>query len=681
MSDVADGNNIQKTDQIKGSSGHLFFNATKIETGYGPDIVEDHSFVQLAHNDHAQISLQAGGKIRTDAMSDMSINVHRNMFENILGDSKVSIGRDQTVTVEGALNITVGRYGSDEKDAEKKLQKLAKEIQTQSIATAKATTNNRIPCKICNSKVLVQPSALKAEISASQAIRVMEDTGLGSRFKSIADKLLRILQAVPKMFNIKTTASFYTKTKSCGSPGCINHTVEDLNASLNVYNKTATSLLEENKTLIEELHQKLGKGTGGLTLVTKGACLISTGLVKNEANTHFNKGNHTLGLGLQQDPSGMGLGGVLSSKGSPSRMIQVKTPKFTESDMFLNASGKFTVNAGADGILLETNGPLQALGSSVEIHSTDGEAHFSSGNLTVISGATVKVQADMKTGETGIILESKSVHATGRLSAQGDLIVRGGAHFDGAVSVPFLQVPSCEQNVRESKPPQMVTGPASWMPKNTILNTIQEVNDNLTTLAADPFYLCTPTNLQEYIKKWYGLFIGSIPLEMTVTGWAIALSYGVNGGGPMVSKGLWKTGLIPVLNYPHNHEKYNEYHGGSVTMPLFGSHDLSEGRSAAGVHGSHIPLPPPINSPIGMRPGKISQPGPCGGGGIFVKNRNLDYGTDALDPFNGLNYVDRGTNNGLNMYNNTPEFSNYKYGILPSLSGSNVGNNNSTDCT
>jgi len=685
MSDVADGNNILKTDTIKGMYGHLSFNNTQVDQGIGSTLTEDYSYVQLANNDNAQISLQAGGKIRTDAPSDMSINVGRNKIQNILGDSQLSVGRDNHITIDGKVSVNIGKYGSKEKEAYKKLTELASTIQKESISTAKTTTNNRIPCPVCNSKVLTQPASVAAKISSARAAELMNDVNTG--WKHLIRTFKRIIWLVPDIFKKSTTASFHQKTGSCGSPDCINHTVPDLKLSLDAYSKKATDLIEQNKTQIEQLQTALGQSSGGLTLITKGTCFVSTGLYKNESVTGYEHGNHTFPTGFVAGPSGKGP--ALSSAGAPKRTIQVGAIRLTEGDMYLNSSEKFTVNAGAPGIALETNGPLNARGNSVEIRATDGEAHFSSGNLTVISGATVSIKGGLKTGETGIVLQSEKVHVAGGLTVQGNMITKGGGHFDGPLTAPILSVPTYAQPVTPSKPPQDVSSHGSWFPMNIVHNTLQEVLDNTQRNVPDPFYICQVRILTEYAKKWYSEVMSAIPLECTLTGWCLVTTWGTffgttvcgAGAGTCVAMGFTygtDAGFCPVWNLPHNHAKYNEYHAGETVSPLMLGHDQFEGATAAGTYPSHIPIPAPTKTSLGTRPAPYSMPGPCGGGGQFIKDRNLDYGVDPLDAFNGLNYVDRGTDNGLNTYT-TPGFTQFTYGFN-TLSGVDTTGINNVDC-
>jgi hypothetical protein len=685
MPDITAGTSEQKSEGIHGQGGALEFQHTRIDAGLGSNLVEDHSYVRLINNDDAQISLQAGGKVRLDAPTDISINSGRNKIETILGDKQVTVGRDNYVTIDGKVSINIGKAGSKEKEAYKKLTDLSKTIQAEAISAAKATTNNRVPCPICRTKVLTQPLSVAAKVSSARAVELMNDVNTG--WKHLIRNFKRVIWFIPDIFKKTSTANFHQKTKSCGSPGCVNHTVADLKLSLDSYNKKAVDLIEQNKSQIEELQQALGQGTGGLTLITKGTCFVSTGLAKNESQTVHDNGFHALATGFAKTSDGP----ALSSKGSPKRTIQVGAIRLTEGDMYLNSSEKFTVNAGAPGISLETNGPLNAHGASVEIGSTDGETHVKSGNLTVVSGAVVKLQGGQNAGETGIILSSDSTHVTGGLTVQGEVVVKGGAHFDGAIAAPFLHVPTFANPVTPSKPPQDVTAPASWYPTNVVHNTLQEVVDNMQRNVPDPTHICQTRILTEYIKKWYGEVMSAVPLEMTITGWALVttVGFGVGGcsfGGAVfvntMAYGMWG-GFCPVYNHPHNHTKYNEYHAGEVTSPLMMGYDNFQGAAAAGPYPGKVPIPAPVKTGLGTRPGPGSMPGPCGGGGMFIKNRNLDYGVNPDDAFNGFNYVDRGTDNGLNMYT-TPEFTQYTYGIK-TLSAANIDNlistRKDTDCT
>lgn len=664
MPDIADGSNILKTDVIKGMSGHLAFKNFQVDADIGDDLTEDYSYVQLANNDHAQISLQAGGKLRTDSASDTSINVGRNKIENVLGDSDITVGRDNHVTIEGKLAINIGRMGSKEKEAYKKLTALSKNIQEQAISQAKATTKNKIPCPICSSKILEQPASVTFKVQGSRIVNLMQTANTG--WKHMKNFFKKIVWFIPDIFRKAQTKSYH-QNGSCGSPGCKDHMVTDLKQSLDAYNKKATDLLEINKSEIEKLQQQLGQGTGGLTLITKGTCFVSTGLEKNKSPTVWEDGNHTMSTKMVKTTKGT----ALSSKGSPKRTVQVGAIRLTEGDMYLNSSEKFTVNAGAPGISFMSNGPLDSRTSTVEIRATEGEAHFSSGNLTVVSGTVVKIQGGDKSGDTGIVLDSQNVHVAGGLTIQGNLVMKGGAHFDGEITAPMLNVPTHEQGVYPSKPPQDITAPSSWYPVNVLFNTLQELNDNTQRITPDPLHICQPRILIEYTKKWYGEVMSAIPLELSLTGWSLVMTVGVTtcavGAGVAFSMGAMN-GFCPVFNVPHNHTKHNEYHSGEVTLPLMKGHDLVQGANSMSVQPSHIPVPPNTKTFLGTRPGPYSMPGPCGGGGMFNKARNQEYGIDAEDPFQGQNFVNRPVPY-QNSYN--VDYSFIRHGI-PALTGNNV---------
>lgn len=683
MADVADGNNIQKTDTIKGMSGHIVFNNTQDDRGLGPERTEDHSYVQLAHTDHAQISLQSGGKVRTDSPSDTSINVGRNKIVNVLGDNQLSVGRDQHITIDGKVSVNIGRMGSKEKEAYKKLTTLAAEIQKQSIDTAKSTTNNRIPCPICNTKVLTQPASVAAKVSSAQAAALMTEMNTG--WKHLVKNFKRIIWFIPDIFKKSKTKDFHQKTKSCGSPDCINGTVPDLKLSLDAYNKKSTDLIETNKSQIEKLQTELGQGTGGLTLMTKGVCFVSSGLEKNTSQTVYEQGHQVQPTGFTKTEKGH----ALTSKGSPKRTVQVGAVRLTEGDMYLNSSEKFTVNAGAPGISLESNGPLHSKTSTVEIRATEGEAHFSSGNTTVVSGSMVIIQGGDRSGDTGIKLDSDNTHVRGGLSVQGNLSLKGGLSMDGPLTAPYLNVPTFSQPVTLSKSPQEVSGHSSWYPMNIVLNTIQETYDNVQRDVPEPLRILRVDVMTEYFKKWYSEVMGTIPLELTITGWCLVTTWGTMFGGCSYGGAVWTqgfsygttAGFCPVWNHPHNHGLYNGIHSGEVSSPLMMGYDLMEGATAAGSYPSHIPIPAPTKTGLGTRPGPHSMPGPCGGGGLFSKERNLEYGADGDDAFKGLNFVDRGygQNGGLHQWK-TPDYSFYSFGIKP-LSGTGGEGLNDKDCT
>lgn len=164
MSDYIAGEEIVKTDYIKGSCGELYFQTTKLEYDgpVGDPIIlgdnlyyqtlvvnttanplsganflqRDESFAHFSHIDGAGIKLMAGGKIRMEAPYDLSINVNNNSFDTVLGDKQVFVGRDINQYFKGDFQAKLGSQTPIELAACIALQEEHRKVQNAGIAAA-----------------------------------------------------------------------------------------------------------------------------------------------------------------------------------------------------------------------------------------------------------------------------------------------------------------------------------------------------------------------------------------------------------------------------------------------------------------------------------------------------------------------------------------------------------------
>jgi hypothetical protein len=680
MADFSSGNNIIKTDNIKGSSGELHFHLNKQE--YGEGVESDNSYVQLSQIDGAGIKFMSGGRTRMDSPSDLSINANNNMFESVMGDKQIRIGRDLYTSIEGKTVIKIGKQGAQEKAASKALQDLSKAIHESAINEAKATNDDRIACPVCNQKTLVDNKS-KVYIQVKKLLQIMEEVPyLNKFFKFMAG----FTERFASFLSVKKHSAYMQKTKSCGSPGCKNNMVQSVAKTMQNFDKKASDKIKQNQDLINQHHTNLGQG-GELIVNTKGGLVINTGLSKNTSQVYFEKGNHTFPTGLTQQQGGSPM--IYTSKGAPPKVIHTAPIQLTEGDLYLNVSERFTVNAGSPGVLHQTTGEYKVQAGGVQVSAMDGEASFGSGNLTVVHGKAVKILADDKSGDSAIVLDANNVLVQKALSVVADLAVKGEVASDGPLSIPFINVPGMQQDVSESKPTQMATGGSNPSFMGAAMRNMSFAKDVVGKMLFPPTWILGADNLTSFTMEMYDLVMAnlfSLFPDFRPAGWCLVTTIGYAacavGGGPAWTVGTGGIGcpylFCPVFLYYHNHDMFSMEHSGEVTVPLGNYYDLNEGVQAARSVAGPIATPSPVKSKIGRRPGNKGVPGPCGGGGLYTKDRNFEYGITSMNQLTGFNYVNRYTDFNLTSAAplkpvENPEWTWWKYGIRP-LSGTNVDN-------
>jgi len=673
MADVNVGNNSVKTDEIKGAAGTLRFHTNKQDVGNSPNAQVDTSSVQLSQNDGSYLKLGAGGTIRMESPSDTSINANKNYFESVLGDKIVKIQRDVYTSIGGRVAINIGTQTAAERQAAEQLQTIASNIQSQGIAAAVAAVDPRIPCGVCNSMRLRDEHSKIWVYTTKYLDLLTEVPYIGPYMKYVS----KFFQLVASKLSVKPAAAAMPSTmkKSCGSPGCKNHTVASPQASMNTLNSHRDNGIKSNQEEINKHQINLGKSADFL-VSTKNGCVINIGLAKNEQDVHFTKDYHAMQTG-----SGVGQNGVYPvSIGNCPRAIYAQPVQLTDANLYVNVSEKFTVNAGAPGIRLETKGLIDVSGGSVEIHAQAGEALLSSGNKTTVSGKMIHLVANDRSGDGGIVIDSDRCHVNGNISTSKNIHATGSLSIDGAAHIPFLHCPSMSAPVTPTKTSQIATSVGYGVGSSIALRTASNTKDMIGKVALDLGWILRADNIMSFTMGLYDQVMNAITLDPIISGWCLVVTIGYSicavGGGPAYTTGLWG-GMCPVFSFYHNHQMFSMEHGGEVSVPL-GNYYMTREATAGSAEHSTSPIPAPAGVKGSFpRPGPHCKPGPCGGGATWSKARNESYGLDPEDPFKGKNYVDRYVDPNMDLIPNggpgDPGSSWWKYFVVPNLPPPDAG--------
>jgi len=654
--DISDNGSRNGTNSVVMPSGGLHF-ISNVRNLSG--MQSDNSYVSLYQNAGAQIDLNAQGFIAMKAPGDISIKPNKNLFISTPNALVQYSGGGSYNTIVGKNVITIGEPTADAKKAAKALQDLAKTLQEQIMDEAMAVVDEMGKCPTCGqmaakdekSKIMVYINSLCNDL---KGIPHFPPDGVIFVIKTITKFLAGLV-------NFKKNQDLNPK-KSCG-PGCKNHMIESLRLTLKKIEDSYDIKIRQNQDIANDHLSKLAPYSNTVVTSTN-SMSIFIGLAKNESKVYFKKGHSTHPTKHGHSKNG---GGIMTlSDGNCERAIYCPPIQLTDANFYMDVCEKFTVNAGAPGMVFNTNGLYEVKAAGINISASDGEAVFKSSNKTLIAGKNVNILADDKSGDTSIVLDAGNVHITRSASVDANLSVRGAITCEGPATIPFLNCPSMESAV-ETYHSQIVTGVERGAGGSVVLRTSNLAKDSLTKYILDPLWGLIPSNLTSISKEMEDAIENAITINWEPAGFTWTFGYGACsvGGGP-----VWTYGS--VWNFYHNHMTFSDEHSGAVAVPLGKYFMTTEGAMQASYIGGKQPAVAPVLG-SGPRPGPGSLPGPCGGGGLFTKQRDAEFGLDQYgDPFNGGNFVNRYTND------NTPgqpppvdpNFSIWKHGVLTTpLSG------------
>ena len=218
----------------------------------------------------------------------------------------------------------------------------------------------------------------------------------------------------------------------------------------------------------------------------------------------------------------------------------------------IKCGNKFTVRAGAQGIELNTEGPLiikagqtQLVGPEVTIGSSAGQVLIE-GKSTSIGGDSISINPGL--GGNGQITMNGTVHAVGNMVAQG------GAHFEGDVSCISMTMPGKTDRTKHASQDIQTTGAAVWQSEASS-QALKDFIRTRTIRAQDPAGLAlSPREQQNIAADMKNLMKKSLPVEPVPTGYCIVV-----GGS--------SSGIHPIFNFPHHHTLGDMVHAHDTKVP------------------------------------------------------------------------------------------------------------------
>lgn len=618
---------IIHTDTIQGSTGRLVFNQN-IRPKESADPA-DYSYVELSQLDGAYLKLLAGGMARIEGSTVLSLNSGSDTFFHTLQNRQDVVGLHQISYVKGNQNFVVGPHDEEIKKYVEELQSINTTIAKTALQEGEQEEEEKIPCKVCNAKTEEKSKMHDTVTMGNQAMNWISNNMPFISFPiGLIMKVLNFISVFPNKV-IRMSTGRDKKTKSCGS--CKDGYVIGTRKTLNKITQTRSNLIESQLEKINELQRKIGNG-GDFITSAAGNVYIGSGLVRNQAPAFLKKGKWNEPFRWQKPDGNSMKSMIFGSQGNTERSIFQDPGSLCNGSMVLNANEKFSVFAGSPGILAETLGEFTVRAGQLELRAAEGEAHFGSGNLTVINGNNVRIIGRGNKGDSGIKLEADNILFDGGVSFVHNVAVKGAVSLDGELSCDFFNCASMEAQVQTTEPGQTHTHAQSHVPGVT--RAAQVAKSTITKWAVNLGEILLPRGLFNFIMGKYDLAKSATFLDPIPSGYH---------WWPVYSAPFLYNMPSPIFNYYHNHRVSEMETRGSVAVPRGKYYTTQAGVAASRTVAGTVPL---LSRQEGTFPsgGFGSEPGPCGGGNLFSKNlerRNLNYGVDPLDPFQGLNFIDR----------------------------------------
>lgn len=654
---------IQQTSSILAEAGGLEIKTNTFFDESGSSITTDNSYVLLQGKSKELFQFQ-NGNVVLKAPSDGYIGVGQNLFTSIYGDSQHVQGGDNHQYIQGDHTKQVGQATSKQVDAAKNLQKATSKIDQKKCDVIKNTQGTQVPCPNCSTEVLVENN--------------------GNCLVDLAFKILRLaipnlpypLEIIQKFLNflgldflLPQPVKQLNGGTGCGSPGCQNGMVRSPQNAIQEGNKQAADELKAQQKQIGKHQTDLGSGGSHLMGPFMGDVAIHVGHPEaiNTSPTVVLKDNHTVPFGFTNQTTPAGAGFIPHTKGNTKRAIHTD-PLINPGSLTLQIGQKFTLITGSPGIDIHTTGKTQLNAAVTTINATQGELTLASNNVTMLKGKNIIIDANDKSGDSGIRLDAKNIMVAGALHIQGDHSVKGALMTDGGVYCTHITCPGERVSSGPTGDAHQVHSGATWNnPVMGLQATLYDTYDKIYKTASRDLFNVLSLNIangmaeiKTLIEEQYHSALLKIPVDNAFMPTGYATTYfappGVPAGGPLLVFGVAYTAwgpapvvayvvqgqTLPIFNFSHNHNSPGNNHSHDYTALQSHPVGTNTAARAARPEPSHIPSPAKARG-HGSRPGHKNMGDLCIPCLNFGNNNNFmaKYGVNPYggNPFNGSNYV------------------------------------------
>lgn len=348
------------------------------------------------------------------------------------------------------------------------------------------------------------------------------------------------------------------------------------------------------KDIIAQYEAEMGPPGGNRTTVIVGNETLQVGLIVNKVKSYKSV------EGGVSVPSHVLIGDRGSCAGSTSTTYVYGTNPLSSpgGNYTIVVSNKFTIIAGAQGLDINTNGPINIAGGITKISAPQLTIGGSTGQTT-LEGKHVQIN-----GGTIALCPTDNhnqVLIQGTLGVQANVVVAGGVHVDGDISFTSGTCPSKIVRTKFAAAAGQSTGSAQWSAKAAI-TTAKDSSRVIRLLSLDPSLIVTsPRGVKLIMKKVEATIYSSLPLETRPTGLILPGACVVVGSMGASTN----PGPIPVYNFPHVHVIEDGMHTHELEVPNIklvdsdeqvrsNNSSKQEGTPAPAISEDHFGLYPPM---------------------------------------------------------------------------------------
>ena len=442
----------------------------------------------------------------------------------------------------------------------------------------------KIPCPYCTGEVL-------AEVNG----RTSSSAALFPRLQNVLIAITDFIAAIfggPKVVSKKEALG--GKCRTCEDTGFI----EDV-TDTSEQDKAAGDAFASKSDRILELETKfLGNSPGGnMVRRVAGAKVEIIGRTLNTAKSYtVHEGKAAYRSGGKVTKGGRAPEGPEKGKGG-NVITGNNVPANTGGGLYyIQCGNKFKLVAGAQGIDLTSNGPINIdggmvrfTGAEVTLGSKTGPIALEGNYVTVASTGGITLapgQGGIPGDSTGQSVKDTSagvsicspLYVSGNINTAG--LAAGQAFFEG------MTMPEKQETTKISSQTDLITGPAQWAPAGlapiAVKNLVKWVLDSTTDVVlAGAMSPINPRSMLKMKDNLVNIIYSALPVELVATGICLVVT-GAGAGG---------TGII--YNFPHTHTMPDEAHSHNVSMPAinFKGHTAETVRAAADAGGINTAIP------------------------------------------------------------------------------------------
>ena len=461
------------------------------------------------------------------------------LFSTVRGGSNTFIQGESDSIIQGDSYIKIGNLRDD---LHKQWYDLTREIsntkQLFDIKRAEAVVRNGLaltspdqtqsgsyaPCPVCAGNETFYWNLNNTVGGVSFAVSMSE--GGGPYFMGSVDKLGP--QDLPKWGTFRQSGEIFGEAcPACDGSGISPSSMDGKWVTEDTRSNIG-QLISDKTSELAAIERQMGIGGSQIIDITKHK-YETIGLVMNDSGSiRLDTKGKMYVSNIVIHPEG-----VFANR-SPTPLIEyVQVDDLPGGNYTLNVCNKYTVQVGAGGLNLKSYGPVNISGSITNIAGE--QVNIGSGNEVNIDGGNrVSIIADVVSLSQR---EKLQVVVDSSLGVNKNLVVGGGAHIEGELTVNHITAPA---EIQETELNTVFGKPASIIPGVGIGGKIGTAATTFVCYTYDPI---TQTDKPNGVPAYIGVADPMIPVGYAYPGTIV--STGTDSGGDIVT--VANTNLVPIF--------------------------------------------------------------------------------------------------------------------------------------